>query len=73
MSYEEEQRQLSEEYKQLKMKCDILSEYFKNNPQKKINSLSDGFNFQRDRLEQVALNKGLSNISGIATNISLIG
>lgn len=61
MSYEEEQRQLSEEYKQLKMKCDILSEYFKNNPQKKINSLSDGFNFQRDRLEQVALNKGLSN------------
>ena len=43
------------------MKCDILSEYFKNNPQKKINSLSDGFNFQRDRLEQVALNKGLSN------------
>ena len=33
MSYEEEQRQLSEEYKQLKMKCDILSEYFKNNPQ----------------------------------------
>ena len=61
MSYEEEQSQLSQEYKQLKMKCDILSEYFKNNPQKKINSVSDGFNFQRDRLEQVALNKGLSN------------
>lgn len=36
MSYEEEQRQLSEEYKQLKMKCDILSEYFKNNPQKRL-------------------------------------
>jgi hypothetical protein len=35
MTYEEEQRQLTEEYNRLKIEYGTLSEYFKNNTHKK--------------------------------------